>query len=160
MAKTIDVTLASMKSNGLERISPKGVIRAQVTRAVDDEEVHHQEILYFRFNFDEPMHPSGAFGIRPGESLSFNVTKQLTVKGDEDGDGRPDEMLVFDYDLKESELEIYQGSFKRKVRFDEIDGFTTVTCDYNARGFVVEPGVGLRHVCQILATYTINLISG
>jgi len=106
------------------------------------------------------MHPSGAFGIRPGASLSFNVTKQLTVKGDEDGDGQPDEMLVFDYDLEESGDEIYQGSFKRKVRFDEIDGFKTVTCDYNARGFVVVAGVGPRHVCQILATYTINLISG
>jgi hypothetical protein len=160
MAKTIDVTLASMKSNGLERISPKGVIRAQVTRAVDDEEVHHQEILYFRLNPDEPMHPSGAFGIRPGQSLSFNVTKRLAVAGDENGDGQPDEMLIFDYDLEESELEKYQGSFKRQVRFEDIDGFTTVTCDYNARGFVVVEGVGTRPTCQILATYTINLISG
>jgi hypothetical protein len=153
MTKTIDVTLASMRNAGDLPVSPKGVIRAAITRAADDENIREVEALYLRVLPGEPMHPSGATGIAPGKSLTFNVTKRLTVKGDEDGDGHPDEMLIFSRDLEESELEKYQGSFNRKVRFDEIDGFTTVSCDYN-----VVRGGGITK--KIIATYTVNLISG
>jgi hypothetical protein len=151
MTKTIDVTLASMRNAGDLPVSPKGVIRAAITRAANDEDIREVEALYNR-QPGQPMHPSGATGISPGKSLTFNVTKRLTVKGDEDGDGHPDEMLVFSRDLEESELEKYQGSFNRKVLFDEIDGFTTVSCDYN----VINGGI----TKQIIATYTVNLISG
>lgn len=62
-------------------------------------------------------------------------------------------MLMFDYDLTESDLEIYQGSFNRKVRYNEIDGFTTVSCDYE----VIDGGEFTR---KIIVNYTVNLISG
>ncbi len=144
MAKTIDVTLASMRNAGNFGVSPKGAIRAQIVRAAVDEDVRQSEALYVRVRPAEPMHPSGATGIAPGNSLTFNVTKRFTCN--------PDEMLIFNRDLEESEHEIYQGSFNRKVRFDEMDGFTTVTVDYNV--------VGGNRPRKILVTYTVNLISG
>lgn len=62
-------------------------------------------------------------------------------------------MLMFSYDLTERDLEIYQGSFNRKLRFDEIDGFTTVSCEYG----VVEGGDYIR---KFIVIYSVNLISG
>ncbi|MFJ7686024.1 hypothetical protein [Peribacillus butanolivorans] len=112
---------------------------------MNDEEVHQVELLYLRLESEQPMHPSGATHISPGQSLSFNVTKRLTVN--------PNEMLMFDYDLTESDLEIYQGSFNSKVRYNEIDGFTTVSCDYE----VIDGGEFTR---KIIVNYTVNLISG
>lgn len=70
------------------------MIRCSTVNSLNDEEVHQVEDLYYRGNFEQPMHPSGARNIPPGQSLSFNVTKRLTVN--------PDEMLMFDYDLTES----------------------------------------------------------
>jgi hypothetical protein len=168
--KTIDVTLASIRSAGLQAVSPAGGIAARIVRAVNDEEVHQSESLYSRAGFKQPMHPSGARSIPPDQSLSFNVTKRLTL-----AKGQPhpheEDMLIFNQNLEERErhgpdLDVnpankrYQGPFNRQVRFDEIDGFQTVTCDYHAGGFVVEPGVGSRPIFKIVVTYTVNLISG
>jgi hypothetical protein len=145
MAKTIDVTFATMRNVGPVGVSPKGVIWGQTVRAVSDEEIHQSEVLYSRLQPGQPMHPSGATNIQPGQALSFNVTKRLTVHSDE--------MLMFSRDLKESEDEIYQGSFNRKVRFEEIEGITTVSCDYR----VVHGGQETR---KIVVDFIVNLISG
>src|SRR5687768_3400489 len=98
--KIIDVTLASMRSAGLHAVSPKGAIFARIVRAVNDEEVHQEEVLYSRAQFKQPMHPSGAFSIAPGKSLSFNVTKRLTL---DNRQPLPNDMLIFSDHLEERE---------------------------------------------------------
>ena len=106
------------------------------------------------------MHPSGATFIPPGQSLTYNVTKQLTVSQFElETEGHLNQMLMFSRDLTEDLVvsgtvhpdEVYQGSFNRKVRFDEIDGFNTVACDYN----VIFDG---NVEAKIIVTYTVNLV--
>lgn len=151
MAKIIDVTLATMRSIGTQTASPLGAIRCSAVRAVNDEERHQMEVLYYRGDSEQPMHSSGKRSLQPGESLAFNVTKRLTVHSDE--------MLMFDYDLNEKPSgpddrgQIYQGSDYRKVRFEEIDGFQTVSCSYG----VVDGG---GYTKKIDVIYTVNLISG
>ncbi|MGQ3479550.1 hypothetical protein [Paenibacillus sp. TY11] len=152
MAKIIDVTLATMQSVGTQAASPLGAIRCSTVRAVNDKERHQIELLYYRGDSEQPMHPSGKRFLLPGESLTFNVTKRLTVHSE-------DEMLMFDYDLNEKPSgpddrgEIYQGSDYRKVRFEELDGFQTISCSYG----VVDGG---GYTKKINVIYTVNLISG
>jgi hypothetical protein len=141
MTKTIDVTLATIKNVGRFNASPIGPINGLIVRAVNDEEIHQSESLYFRRNRDEPMFPGGPTFIIPGDSSTFNVTRRLTIT--------PDEALMFFQELTELEGQIYSPS-RRKVRFDEIDGFNTVSCDYS----VISGG---EFILKIIATYTINL---
>ena len=143
MAKTIDVTLATMKNEGQFNASPIGVINSQIVRAVDDEEIHQTQPLYLRLRREEPMVPGGPRFIIPGNSLTFNVTRRFTIN--------PDEMLMFFQDLTELEGQIYNPS-RRKVRFGEIDGFNTVSCDYAVIG-------GGEFILKIIATYTVSLVS-
>jgi hypothetical protein len=156
--KTIDVTLAAMRNAGAGFVSPKGAIQARIVRAVDDEQVFQSGLLYGRQS--GPIHPGGATHIPPDEGLTYNVTTRLTVSHfEEEAEGQLNEMLIFGRDLTEDIVvggfvdpdQPYQGSFNRKVRFDEIDGFTTVSCDYNVlRGDVP---------VKLIVTYTVNLIS-
>jgi hypothetical protein len=156
--KIIDVTLASIENVGNVSVAPKGVILCQIIRAIDDKQIFQSESLYFR-QTNQPMHPSGATHIPPGESLSFNVMKRLTVSQFEvQAEGQLNQSLMFATDMTEDlvvsgnvHVEHYQGSFNFKVRFDEIDGFNTVTCDYKAFTNDLE--------AKIIVTYTVNLVS-
>ena len=156
--KTIDVTLAAIRNAGTGVVSPKGAIQARVVRAVDDEQVFQSELLYFRQS--GPIHPSGATNIRPNESLTYNVTARLTLAHfEEESANQLNQMLIFGRDLTEDLVvggtvdadRPYQGSFNRKLRFDEIDEFNTVSCDYNIFSGDV--------TVKIIATYTVNLVS-
>src|SRR4249920_878676 len=73
--KTIDVTLAAIRNAGTENVSPKGAIQARIVRAVDDEQIFQSELLYFA-QAGQPIHPSGATHIPPGQSLTYNVIKR------------------------------------------------------------------------------------
>jgi hypothetical protein len=156
--KTIDVTLAAIRNAGTGFVSPKGVIHARVVRAVDDEQEFQSGLLYARQS--GPIHPNGATHIPPNESLTYNVTTRLTLAHfEEEAEGQLNQMLVFSRDLTEDVVvgssvnadRPYQGSFNRKLRFDEIDGFNTVSCDYNIFSGDV--------TVKIIATYTVNLVS-
>lgn len=157
--KTIDVTLAVMRNPGTVGVSPKGVINARTVRAVEDEQIFQSETLYQRPDFGQPMHPSGATHIPPGQSLTYNVTKRLKVSHfAQETPGHLNQMLIFNRDLTDRVVVlgqihevVYQGNFNRKVRFDEIDGFSTVSCDYSA----FHGDVALK----VVATYTVNLVS-
>lgn len=52
MAKIIDVTLATMRNVGPLNVSPKGVIRCSTVRAVNDEEAHQVEALYYTLDYN------------------------------------------------------------------------------------------------------------
>ena len=147
-----------MRNVGDGSVSPKGAIQARVVRAVDDEQIFQSELLYGRQS--GPIHPSGATHIPPDEGLTYNVTTRLTVSHfDEEAPGQLNQMLIFSRDLTEDVVvdgtidpdQPYQGSFNRKVRFDEIDGFNTVSCDYN----VFDGDVAVK----LIVTYTVNLVS-
>ncbi|MFF5758903.1 hypothetical protein [Streptomyces longwoodensis] len=156
--KEIDVTLAAITNTGTDGISPKGVINICTVRAVDDEQVFQSENLYQRSN-GQPMHPSGVQGLAPGGSLTYNVTKRLTVSHfEEESEGHLNQMMIFDPDLTQDVVDLgsintvnYFGCFKRQVRFDEIEGFQTIDCLHN----IAASG----HNCRFTATYTINLVS-
>lgn len=156
--KVIDVTLAAMTNTGTTRVSPKGVVNARTVRAVDDEQVFETENLYFRDD-GQPMHSSGVQGLAPGESLTFGVTKRLTVSHfGEESVGHLNQMLIFDPDLTQDIVvsgtlhnRVYFGCFKRKVRFDELEGFQTISCPHNA--FLGD------HECRFRIDYTINVAS-
>ncbi|MGC5334750.1 hypothetical protein [Micromonospora sp. DT62] len=159
--KTIDVTLAAMRNAGDNVVSPHGAISARTVRAVDDEQVFQSELLYWRPRSQQPMHPNGAVHIAPGESLTYNTTKRLTVSHFErEAEGQLNQMLIFASDLTQDVVllgqvhpdERYQGSFNRKLRFDEIDGLNVVSCDYN-----VVFGGGFW--AKIIVTYVVNLVS-
>ena len=158
--KTIDVTLATIQNAGTENVSPKGGIQARIVRSVNDEQIFQSELLYFT-QAGQPIHPSGATHIPPGQSLTYNVTKRLTVSHfEQEAEGQLNQMLIFSRDLTQDVVvggtlhpdEPYQGSFNRKLRFDEMDGFNTVSVDYN----VVFDG-NVAH--KIIVTYTVSLIS-
>ena len=158
--KTIDVTLAAIRSAGTAPASPKGGIQARTVRAVDDEQTFQSESLYF-VQAGQPIHPSGATHIPPGQALTYNTTRRLTVSHfEEEAEGQLNQMLIFSRDLTQDVVvngilnpdQPYQGSFNRKLRFDEIDGFNTVSVDYNVI-------VGGDIVHKIIVTYTVNLIA-
>ncbi|GHJ49378.1 hypothetical protein Cs7R123_67200 [Catellatospora sp. TT07R-123] len=146
MTKLIDITFASMRNTSDQdnNISPFGVILGRIVRAVDDEEVHSQEVLYDRPQGTEAMHPSGAHFIAQNKSLTYSVTKQLTIN--------PDEMLMFYTDLHEGDDEHeghYSGSYSCKVRHDDIVGFMDVPCHYShAAG---------DYPTKMMINYTVNL---
>ncbi|MFE4691503.1 hypothetical protein ACFRH6_15760 [Streptomyces sp. NPDC056749] len=156
--KTIDVTLAAITNTGTDGISPEGVINIRTVRAVDDEQVFQSENLYQRSN-GQPMHPSGVQGLAPGKSLTYNVTKRLAVSHfGEESAGHLNQMMIFDPDLTQDVVDLgsvdtvhYFGCFKRKVRFDEIEGFQEIDCLHNT--------ATSGHNCRFTATYTINLVS-
>ena len=158
--KTIDVTLAAMRSAGTAPVSPKGGIQARIVRAVDDEQVFQSESLYF-IQAGQPIHSSGATHILPGQSLTYNITKRLTVsRFEQEAEGQLNQILIFSRDLTQDVVvngsldpdKPYQGNFNRKLRFDEIDGFNTVSVDYN-----VIVGGDVAH--KLIVIYTVNLIS-
>ncbi|MEU9464992.1 MULTISPECIES: hypothetical protein [unclassified Streptomyces] len=157
--KTIDVTLASITNTGTSHISPKGVINIRTVRAVDDEQIFQSENLYQRDN-GQPMHPSGVQSLAPGQSLTYSVTKRLTVSHfEEESSGHLNQMMIIDPDLTQDIVELgtvdtvhYFGCFKRKVRFDEIEGFQTIDCLHNIAALA-------NHNCRFTANYTINLVS-
>lgn len=152
-AKVVDVTLAAITNVGNIGVGPDGRIFARVVRAVDDEQVFETEILFSR-NQGQPLHPSGAIGIPPGGSLTFSVTKRLTVHhfGDE-SPGQLNQMLVFQTELEQRTFVSpgtvgtipYFGPFSFKVRFDEISGLQTFDVVYNTTN---------DH--KIRVTYTVN----
>jgi len=157
--KVIDVTLASITNTGTSHISPKGVINIQTVRAVDDEQVFQSENLYRR-NDGQPMHPSGVQSLASGQSLTYGVTKRLTVSHFSEGESEGfNQMMIFDPDLMQDIVDLgsvstvhYFGCFKRKVRFDELEGFQTIECLHNIAATA-------DHNCRFTATYTINLAS-
>ena len=147
--KLIAVTLANIQNTGTVAISPRGVIRCQTVRAIDDGQVFQSEILY---NSDQ-----GTIRIPPGESRSFNVMRQLTVShfGDDESGGRLNQLLLIFSELSQNfvesgslQTEGYFGS-RKQVRFDAITGFDTVTMFQNTAG---EP------VARFTATYTVSLL--
>jgi hypothetical protein len=157
--KTVDVTLATMHNAGVTGVSPTGVIQCRTVHAVHDEQVFQSETLYRKLQHGQPMHPSGVTGIPPGQSLTYNVTKRLTLSHFGHEATGNNQMLIFSRDLTQRLVvsgqvreEIYQGSFNRKVRFDEIDGFNTISCDYN----VIHDG-GIHS--KLIVAYTVNLVS-
>jgi hypothetical protein len=159
--KTIDVTFETMRNVGTRRVSPEGFTRCAIARAIDDEQIFQVGLLYDR-NEGQPMHPSGALGLPPGQSLSYNVTRRLTVSHyDQETVGHLNQMLIFNYELKQRvvastgrvELVSYFGTFNYKVRYEEIDGFNTFTLPYSASFEGVE-------IAKIEVAYTVNLISG
>jgi hypothetical protein len=146
--KLIAVTLANIQNTGKIGISPQGIIRCQIVRAIDDEQVFQSEILY---NSDQ-----GTIRIPPGESRSLNVMKQLTVShfGLDEGGGLNQMLLIFS-ELSQNfvvigslETRPYFGD-RKKVRFDEITGFDTVTVLQNTAG---------AETARFTATYTISLL--
>ncbi|WP_405964242.1 hypothetical protein OG713_26940 [Streptomyces sp. NBC_00723] len=157
--KAIDVTLAAITNTGTHHVSPKGVINIQTVRAVDDEQVFQSENLYQRSD-GQPMHPSGVKSLAPGQSLTYSVTKRLTISHfEEESEGHLNQMMIFDPDLAQDVVDLgsvdtvhYFGCFKRKVRFDEIDGFQTIDCLHNI-------AASADHDCRFKSTYTINLVS-
>ncbi|MER7370721.1 hypothetical protein [Nonomuraea wenchangensis] len=155
--KTVDVTLASIKNTNHFGASPVGVINAKTVRAIDDEEVFQNENLYLRLDRNKPMHSSGATFIPAGKSLTYNVTKRLTVSH-EGLDSTENQMLMLAYDLTDTIVVsgqahevIYQGSFNHTIHFDDIIGFQAITLDYNAIHFDI--------VAKILVNYTVDLVS-
>ncbi|GAA2404878.1 hypothetical protein GCM10010420_35670 [Streptomyces glaucosporus] len=159
--KIIDVALAAMHNAGTESVSPKGAINARIVRAVDDEQIFRSEILYSRSQAGQPVHPSGVTRILPGQILEYDVTRRLTVsKFEQETPDQLSQMLVFGRDLKEDIVvsgqlhpdRVYQGNFNRKVRFDEMDGFNKISCDYS----VIFNG---DVAAKIIVTYTVKLIS-
>jgi hypothetical protein len=160
--KTIDVTLATIRNVGPKKVSPDGVILCQRVRSVDDEQVFQSEALYQKSS-GQPMHPNGATHIPPGESLSYNVTKRLTLHYGDPGEvPHLDEMLLFRTDLTQSLVddlgtlhptEPYQGDSFHKVRFDDITGFHTVVVNSN-----VNFGGEFTH--KINLEFTVTLLEG
>ncbi|WP_159041279.1 hypothetical protein [Streptomyces sp. WM4235] len=156
--KTVDVTLASIANTGINRIGPMGVIVVRTVRAVDDEQVFQSGGLYARAE-GEPMHPSGVQGLAPGESLTYNVTQRLAVSQfEEESVGHLNQMLILDPDLMQRIVESgtvtkvpYFGCSRRRIRFDDIDGFQAIDCLHNASFGTQE--------CRFTASYTVNLIS-
>jgi hypothetical protein len=156
--KIIDVTLASIENVGNVNVAPKGVIGCMIIRSIDDKQIFQSENLYFR-QTNQPMHPSGATHIPPGESLSYNVMRRLTLTHfEQEAEGQLNQSLMFATDMTQDlvvsgnvHVEHYQDSFNFKVRFDEIDGFNIVTCDYKAFTNDLE--------AKIIVTYTVNLVS-
>ena len=138
-AKTIDVTLATIRNVGPESVSPNGVILCQRVRSVDDEQIFRSEALYQKSS-GQPMHPSGATHIPPGQSLSYNVTKRLVLHFGDPGEvPHLNEMLLFRTDLTQRVVvsgtahpaEPYQGGSFHKVRFDDITGSHTEVVSTN-----------------------------
>ena len=124
--KLIAVTLANIQNTGDIPVSPRGFIACQTVRAQDDQQVFQSEILY-----DSNQ---GTIRIPPGESRSFNVMRQLTVShfDDSESEGLNQGLLILS-ELKQNfvangsqQTENYFGS-RKKVRFDDITGFDTVT---------------------------------
>ena len=146
--KLIAVTLASIENTGTVPISPRGLIRCQTVRAVNDEEVHQSAILY-----DSDR---GALFIPPGESRSPSVTQQLTVSHfDQESEGHLNEALLLFSELTQNfvvngslKTDIYFGG-RKLVRFGEIKGFDVVTVLQNTAS--AEPA-------RFTATYTINVL--
>jgi hypothetical protein len=140
--KTIDVTLTAIRNEGPQNVSPNGAILCLRIRAQDDEQVFQTETLYAKSS-GEPMNPSGATFIAPGQSLSYNVTKRLTIsRFEEETEGHLNEALGLQAPLTQRVVdsgtlfpaEQYQGPHTRILQFqelDEIDGSTTVTLRYN-----------------------------
>ena len=153
-AKVVDVTLAAITNFGGRGVSPKGLIWATAVRAVDDGQEFQSEVLFHR-NANQPLHPSGANGIQPGGSLTYNVTKRLTIHhfGDNETPTQLNQMLIFRTQLDQSTSvgvgsvgDIpYFGPFSLKVRFDDIAGFQTFDGLYNTTD---------DHKIRI--TYTVN----
>jgi hypothetical protein len=158
--KTIDVTLASIRNVGPEWVGPKGAIYAQRARAQDDEQIFQTEILY-NAELDGPIHPNGARGIAPGQSLIYNVTKRFSIHDFGDHEiGGLNEMLMFDSDLIEKfiisghvETKPYFGTSYYHVQFIEIgDGFQTITTHCGIYGVT-------EYIKHIEITFTTNLIA-
>ena len=160
--KIIDVGLASIQNAGNINVSPQGIIVASICRAQDDEQIFRTESLYGPRQSGQPMHPSGATFIPPGQSLTYNVTRRLTVSHFEvETEGQLNEALIFHADLKQRIVvagtlhpeEPYQGIFNFMVRFEDIvDGFSTFLCNYNA-------SITGSEEHKIDVTYTVNLVS-
>ncbi|MFF0478887.1 hypothetical protein [Streptomyces sp. NPDC004284] len=158
--KTIDVTLATIRNVGPRNVAPKGALSAEIVRSINDDEVFQAETLYSRDD-GQPMHPSGALLLPPGKSLTYNITKRLTVSHfEQETEGHVNQMLIFDEHLTEDVLdsvlhvhpdEKYQGSYRRQVSFDEIDGFKAVSCDYRVL-------LGGEEVAKIIVGYTVSLV--
>jgi len=89
------------------------------------------------------MHPSGATFIAPGQSLSYDVTKRLTIsRFEKETEGQLNEALGLQANLTQRVVdsgtlfpaEQYQGPHMRILQFQElaeIDGSITVTLQYN-----------------------------
>ncbi|MEG3627283.1 hypothetical protein [Streptomyces poriticola] len=156
--KIVDVTLAAITNVGATRVSPMGFIQVRTVRAVDDEQDFQRETLYSRER-GEPLHPSGAQRLEPGNSLTYNVMRRLTVRhfGTE-SPGQLNQMLILAPDLTQDFVElgtvhtrVYFGCSRLKIRFGEIEGFQTVSCSHNA--FLGD------QECKFRADYTVNLVS-
>ncbi|MCP9213211.1 hypothetical protein [Streptomyces cucumeris] len=130
--KVIDVTLASMTNTGDTRVNPVGFIMTGTARAGDDQQVFDSGLLFDRTE-GQPLNSSGVQRISPGESVTFNTTKRLTVSHpEEESEGHLKQMLLINADLTQKiaatggvEIRPYFGCFMRKVLFDELDGFET-----------------------------------
>ncbi|MGW6747630.1 hypothetical protein [Streptomyces sp. NPDC055006] len=159
--KTVDVTLASMRNAGTVDVSPRGTIHAEIVRSVDDTQVFETELLYFRQD-GTPIHFDGATRIAPGESLTYNVTKRLTVSHfEQETDQDLNQMLIFDrkltQDVRDETARLhpdqpYTGDNNRRVLFDDIVDFDTIKCRYDLN-------FDGNTVAKLLVTYTVNLIS-
>ena len=128
-AKIIDVSVATIRNTGSQRVSPLGFIFGRTVRAVDDEQVFQSEVIY-----------AGATGILPGQSLTVGVKKRLTiVHFDQESEGRVNQMLVFHADLKQRHIVLgsneerpYSGPGNFKVQFNDIAGFQRFSVPYIA----------------------------
>ncbi|MCP9213511.1 hypothetical protein [Streptomyces cucumeris] len=158
--KIVDVTLTTMQNAGSDNVSPKGAINAMAVRSIDDEQVFESENLYLR-KPGQPVHPSGATHIPPGQSLTYNVTRRLTIsRFEQETAEQLNQMLIFSRNLKEDIVlsgqlhpdRVYQGNFNRQVRFDEINGLKTVSCDYNV---ILNGDVAAK----LIVTYTVKLVA-
>ncbi|MHA4151459.1 hypothetical protein [Bacillus cereus] len=143
--KIIDVTLATLRNYGTRDVTPEGYIWAMTTRAVDDEQVFQTEVLYH-----------GAITIPPGQSVTVGINKRLTVQQFDPQETQGyNQMLVLHADLKQQYFHSgnvgevpYYGLFMRKIRFDDINGFFTMTHPCNTT---------LEHKFE--AIFTINVVS-
>ncbi|MFD5413309.1 hypothetical protein [Streptomyces nojiriensis] len=160
MAKrVIDVTLASISNTGNKRISPYGFISAQTVRAVDDEQVFQDKDLY-QVEMGKPIHGSGALYLDPGQSLTYNITQQLSVTYfDDEGSspGQYNQMLQIHSSLQQriyADFALHERLYtpsRHKVHFDELEGFATIPRSYSA--FYADV------LCGFTANYTVNVVS-
>jgi hypothetical protein len=60
------------------------------------------------------MHPSGATHVPPGQSLTYNVTKRLTVSHfEQETEGHLNQMLIFSRDLTQDVVVL--GTRRKKI---------------------------------------------
>ncbi|MFD5413310.1 hypothetical protein [Streptomyces nojiriensis] len=134
--KTIDVTLTSITNDGMRSVSPYGYIGAYSVRQADDEHVYESGILY-DVDAGQPIH-EGVLKLKPGESLTYNSTKRLSISHFGFSDGQ-NQMLLMESELRQHTIvtggsnETFYFGGRKKVLFGELEAFSNFSMGYRAQ---------------------------